>query len=85
MRVGTVVVPTLWMKKLRHREGKSFPNVTQLISAELEYEPRPPVLIQGNLWQMPPEWYKPCLSSFIDCEEGRLIPGKMIEKVLQRR
>lgn len=42
MRVGTVVVPTLWMEKLRHREGKSFPNVTQLTSAELEYEPRPP-------------------------------------------
>ena len=40
MRVGTVVRPTLSMKKLRHREGKSFLKVTQPVRVRLVCEPR---------------------------------------------
>ena len=40
MRVGAVVRPTLSMKKLRHREGKSFLKVTQPVRVGLACELR---------------------------------------------
>lgn len=76
--MGTVVMPTLGMKKWRHREGQPVPKVTQLISGELDCEPRPSALIQGRLWYKPREWNSRVLPpSVMETREGLFLgPSK---------
>lgn len=78
VKVGTVVLPPLEKKKVRHREGACRAD-SQLGSTELEEEPWAPCSDPGQCVAYAPQWYKQCVIAFADGAEEGLTPGEVTD------